>query len=466
MYFNIKTNQRIRKIYKLNRIYRQMKRNVVLLLFLSFLGVVQLYAQDFSQILFKMDGESCPKEISLITATHGEPIKYAFTTVSPDKTCGFLIASSPQSSFYYIYDGSRYFRVCLHAKNVIRIGWHDGKFFFIDPGNKENDVLRQWNQLEDKLTCERPKNYADFFIRFDSVRREADGLINHLRKLNSAFVRQATDMIEIDLFRHFIVYLNKNQRSYDSEEQQSAYYQKIMSRFPETSDRLLSQPDGMRLLKNYFDYKQTFIYRQQQFSLDDQLKEIIDPNLREEYILHRVPMTNYADFRQFEEKYFPLLSVENRRRLCNDVPRPQSELEKGKPAPNFIYEDSAGKLHSLSELRGNYVYIDIWATWCMPCKAEIPHLERLEKKFAQAKIKFVSISIDQKKDIWKRFVNEKQLGGLQLWAGDWTQLPKELNLGSVPRFLLIDPEGNWVNSNADRPSNPNLDQFLTELVNR
>ena len=102
----------------------------------------------------------------------------------------------------------------------------------------------------------------------------------------------------------------------------------------------------------------------------------------------------------------------------------------------------------------------------MPSKAEIPHLERLEKKFAQAKIKFVSISIDQKKDIWKRFVNEKQLGGLQLWAGDWTRLPKELNLGSVPRFLLIDPEGNWVNSNADRPSNPNLDQFLTELVNR
>lgn len=45
-------------------------------------------------------------------------------------------------------------------------------------------------------------------------------------------------------------------------------------------------------------------------------------------------------------------------------------------------------------------------------------------------------------------------------------LPKEMNVGSIPRFLLIDPQGNWVSSNADRPSNPELDKLLESLLEK
>ena len=56
----------------------------------------------------------------------------------------------------------------------------------------------------------------------------------------------------------------------------------------------------------------------------------------------------------------------------------------------------------------------------------------------------------------KIFVRVRQLGGTQLWAGDWTEVPHELKLGSVPRFMLIDPEGRWVDVNASRPSDPRI----------
>ena len=100
----------------------------------------------------------------------------------------------------------------------------------------------------------------------------------------------------------------------------------------------------------------------------------------------------------------------------------------------------------------------------MPCKAEIPDLKALEEKYKKSNVVFVSISIDKNHATWKRFVKDKQLGGLQLWAGDWSELPSEMELGSVPRFLLIDPRGNWFDSNAPRPSSTEIQRFFHEKL--
>ena len=152
--------------------------------------------------------------------------------------------------------------------------------------------------------------------------------------------------------------------------------------------------------------------------------------------------------------------------MRNDLPRPIFKMNAGEKAPNLMYSDVNGNLHSLSEFRGNYVYVDLWATWCAPCKAEIPHLQKTEQKYKGYNISFVSISIDENKAKWLQYLKENKLTGLQLWAGNWEMLPKEMNVGSIPRFLLIDPQGNWVSSNADRPSNPELDKLLESLLEK
>lgn len=440
-----------------------MKQNTILLVILSFLGVTNLAAQSFAQILCRMEGESFPRQVSLVTADRGRPANYAVTTVSPGGTFGFVTDPLPQQQFFYLYDGSRYFRIFLHAGNTVKVGWRAGKFSFSDPGNPENEVLQRWNRIESRLPQGKTQDYAAFFAVFDSVKTEADLLIGQLQKTNNPFAAQIKSIIQTDLFYRFVTYISKNQQVYDSDEQKSTYFQMIMPRFPETTGRLLLQPYGIALMKAYFDYKQTYVYRQQSFTLEQQLGEIDNKALREEYILSRVPNTDYADYRKFEDTYLPHLSADNRGRLRNDVPRPLSELVPGSPAPNLIYPDSVGRLRSLSEFRGKYVYVDIWATWCAPCKAEIPHLKQLEKRFADNNIVFVSISIDKNNAVWKRFVKDRRLGGVQLWAGDWTALPKEMDLGSVPRFLLIDPDGNWVAPNAARPSDARLAEMLTSL---
>ena len=65
--------------------------------------------------------------------------------------------------------------------------------------------------------------------------------------------------MELDLLNHFVMYVLQRQQNYESEEQESAYYQQIMKSFPEKDSRSLKQPYGMELLNNCFTYKQTFI---------------------------------------------------------------------------------------------------------------------------------------------------------------------------------------------------------------
>lgn len=141
---------------------------------------------------------------------------------------------------------------------------------------------------------------------------------------------------------------------------------------------------------------------------------------------------------------------------------------KGKPSPVFEnYENFKGGKTSLSDLKGKYVYIDVWATWCAPCKAEIPFLKSLEKEYYGKNIEFVSISVDKPDayTAWKQMVKDQELGGIQLYAdADFeSKFIVEYGINSIPRFILLDPNGNIVDSDADRPSNPKLKELFKEL---
>jgi thiol-disulfide isomerase/thioredoxin len=139
------------------------------------------------------------------------------------------------------------------------------------------------------------------------------------------------------------------------------------------------------------------------------------------------------------------------------------------PSPTFNYVNIDGKKTKLEDLRGKYVYIDVWATWCGPCRGEIPFLAKVEEKYKEKNIAFVSISVDEDKDFdkWKKFVSDKQLGGIQLFADkNWnSEFITSFGINSIPRFILIDPKGVVVNSDADRPSDPKLQEKLDSLLN-
>lgn len=127
------------------------------------------------------------------------------------------------------------------------------------------------------------------------------------------------------------------------------------------------------------------------------------------------------------------------------------------------YMDIDGKMVALEDLRGKYVYIDVWATWCGPCKAELPYLKKLEKKFKGKNIYFVSISIDANKAAWIKMVQEDQLGGIQLHGGNKAQIAKDYDIRAIPRFILLDKEGKVISKEMTRPSDPVTEETLDAL---
>lgn len=135
----------------------------------------------------------------------------------------------------------------------------------------------------------------------------------------------------------------------------------------------------------------------------------------------------------------------------------------GTPAPDFKYRDINGKTVSLKDLKGKYVYIDVWATWCGPCKGEIPHLQRLEEKMHGRKIVFVSISCDANRLAWERMVNEKKLGGIQLQIEGDNAFLSAFGVEGIPRFILLDKKGRVVNAWMSRPSEPETEKVLLGL---
>jgi len=128
----------------------------------------------------------------------------------------------------------------------------------------------------------------------------------------------------------------------------------------------------------------------------------------------------------------------------------------GEPAIDFTYPDKDGKELSLSNFRSSLVYVDVWATFCQPCKDEIPDLKELENDYQINNITFLSVSIDTDKEAWLNMLTDKQLGGVQLWANGGSEIRKSYAINGIPRFMLFDANGNIISLDAPKPSSSEI----------
>lgn len=119
---------------------------------------------------------------------------------------------------------------------------------------------------------------------------------------------------------------------------------------------------------------------------------------------------------------------------------------------DFTGIDLKGKEHKLSEYKGKPVVIDFWATWCGPCKVEMPYLHKIEKEYGE-KIQVLQVCVFDKKESWK--TKAEGLGaGSSLFIGreDFNPVMEKYMIKFIPRFVLLDENGVVVEIQAGRPS--------------
>lgn len=136
------------------------------------------------------------------------------------------------------------------------------------------------------------------------------------------------------------------------------------------------------------------------------------------------------------------------------------KIVAGQPASNFVFTDVAGQAFRLEDFRGKFLFINVWATWGVPCRSENIYWEKLEKEFEEENIVFVAVACDNDRAIWEKRVRENPLGEVQLYMGSDRSFMDFYMIRGIPRFILISPDGRIINSDMSRPSNPETAKML------
>ncbi len=135
-----------------------------------------------------------------------------------------------------------------------------------------------------------------------------------------------------------------------------------------------------------------------------------------------------------------------------------NSLLPGQNAPDFQLTDLTGKSVSKKDFEGKILVVDLWATWCGPCKAESPYFEALAKEFANDKVAFISVCIDSKESVWRKYLEKHEKTSLQYMA-DRSEFQNYL-INGIPRFMVFDKDGKIIDAFAPRPSDEKLKQLI------
>jgi peroxiredoxin len=152
-------------------------------------------------------------------------------------------------------------------------------------------------------------------------------------------------------------------------------------------------------------------------------------------------------------------------KLMNQQMVKTNAMEMGNEAPDFTLKDRNGKAYNLNKLRGKYVLLDFWASWCGPCVKEIPNLKKAYAQYKNKGFEIMSVSIDQKSDQWKKALDKYEMPWINVIDNEDPAQKISQNLyyvPSIPRTVLLDKTGKVIGK--DFRGNA-LEQKLGELFN-
>ena len=421
-------------------------------------------------------------QINLYQIVYGRLERVAVSTLQENRS--FTLAFTPQTEgFFVVGTGNPATRAdqytfWMKPGDHLRIAVNDSTYTLVGQNSAENIAMKAWHDLIQPLEqsafyWQRLASlpYTEFFRLLNEIdqnpfvaqptgNRTFDQLFAKYRQFD--LIHCAIQFTMIPRSRHPALenfpnfYRNLNVKNFDNTDILVFPYRLlshilfVQNRF--TEEDLVAGNPGMALMGMF-----TNDTLKGEIFLNDVLASIRElPRMQEANAQFAKYITTDDQRRRFE-------------REIERVNRLHLEQGIGNPGLDFTYRDVNGNEVSFSDFRGKIVYLNVWATWCGPCIAEIPHKKRLEEHFAgNDNIVFVNVSVDDPRQIqrWRDFVKSRELTGIQLHGNieGPTNIRALYDIRGIPRFMLFDKQGNIVSVDAPRPSSPEIIPLLTSLL--
>jgi thiol-disulfide isomerase/thioredoxin len=255
----------------------------------------------------------------------------------------------------------------------------------------------------------------------------------------------------------------------DQKTVETASIKEIKQNLSLTDESLLSS-------EAYFDYVRSQLIAQNKEDIDENSKalkgisKMKNGSFKDKMLFWQLTKSmdessNSVERNKLVADYNRQLSNKHYQQIISNINRIAESLGKGKTAPAFETTSIDGKLFALADFKGKLIVIDTWATWCGPCKQQSPYFEKMALKYGKEKnVQFVAISTDEDMKKWFIDAKSKSKSVLQLHINDMKQFSKDYNLVSIPRFMMIDANGNFVNANLPPASDSSFERLLQKAL--
>ncbi|MDO5664980.1 MAG: TlpA disulfide reductase family protein [Bacteroidia bacterium] len=449
-----------------------MKKTILFSLFILLCLSANLSAQS------KINGKSADKlPVKLYQVEDGKLTES--TTVTPDKKGAFsfsVTVKAPGEFVVIAKDPKNPLPLYLKEKDVATIELSEDNLVLTQANSPENQLLYQWQDMSRDLHKEiifhkKVKRdeliaYPQVIAQVEALQKKATELMQNspLRTTHFGELLQAkinTDIAYLALYA--LEAPRKNRLTKD--EPLPAIYTQIIEKNPFDNAKLMFLPRGSQMLSDFamYDY---FIGKKRSFK-----NLYTTPELYAEATMNNAEkaIEDYAQYEKFMKKQGDFAVTPLQKKRLAALAEKVSFSKPREAAIDFALPDAEEVIHKLSDYKGKVVVVDVWATWCAPCKKEMPYLKKIEEELHGQDVVFIAICVGAavEKNIWKKMIKEEKPAGVQLFAGSWTKgFAIDYKIKGVPRFMVFDREGKIVSLNAPQPSTPGLKQLIEKELKR
>lgn len=401
----------------------------------------------------------------------------AQSTIDPEGNYKMTIDNNMKGLFFVnVY--TEYYPVYLNGKDNIQLNAEKAVVSYEGKLGKENAFFKKWQEelMKDINIYSfsrdgQKKTHREFFSLVNEVTPRAEKMMKG-KKTGNKPLDNELDFVLPHLYAYDVLFFFGNGHDGEDEITREMYSPYIIDRVEGdyfNNVRILELPFGMNEIGLSAFITGAYLRGITNGTFENIAYDLCkDPELRAELILSnsKYSCTSIADYPAYEAKYLPQMVTASQKNRFSEIKKRLSGLQPGDAAYPFSYADKDGEFHSLADFKGKYVFVDVWATWCGPCKREIPFLKKLEQEMKEKNIAFVGISIDNSNDYdkWETMVKNGDVDGIQLFSNNDHKFTEAYDIKAIPRFMLFDPEGKVVNINMPYPSTGELKDLLNSIV--